>query len=180
MNDKPLFALLRSILVAEFALLTGYENIEVARKNQPRQQGRTQSPTVYMSKISDRRYGSPKRRDRYSTLTQNFDHAEEQVYETRIQFSVWVKENPQDVTGLTGSDMLSAVAAIMQSDKTVAALIAQGVGVQRIIEAPNPYFVDDQDQFLADPSVDVIFTHTRSLVTTIPAVDTYEARISRV
>lgn len=180
MNDKPLFTLIRSVLAPALAAIPEYATVQVVRRNQPRQQGRTDGPTVYLSKVSDRRFGSPKRRDRYNTLTQNFDHAEEQVYETRIQFSVWAKEAPQNVTGVTASDILSAVAAIMQSDKSLDAFRAQGVGVQRIIEMPNPYFLDDQDQFMADPSLDVILTHTRSLVATIPAVDTYEARISRV
>ena len=180
MNDKQLAALFMAQLLPAMQATSGLSGVKLARSFQSRQQGANSSPYVYFVKVGDHRYGHPERKDEYAAGSGDFTHTEIQQYESTYQFSAWVPQDPKDVTGLTESDILNVVSGIMQSDALLAAFRAQGVGILRVTDVRNPYIVDDHDQFEAVPSFDVILTHKRTSVSTIPAVVTYEANVSRV
>lgn len=180
MNDRQLNALIMLQLAPAMAAVAALAGVGLARNFQPRQQGAPSLATVHFVKLGDRRYGHPYRREVWNAETEVFDHAEIQVYESTYQFNALVPQNPAATTALTESDVLNIVSAIMQSDAILAAFRASEVGIQRVTEVRNPYFVDDRDRFEAAPSFDVVFTHNRTLSSTTPAVDTYEANISRV
>lgn len=180
MRDKQLNALIMAQLKPAMVATSGLADVLLTRNYQQTQQGATTGPTVYFVKISDKRYGQTKRKDTYNTTPADFTHTERQAYETTYQFSAWVPQTPSDVNVLTESDILNAVSGIMQSDTILQAFRAAGVGIQRITEVRNPYVVDDRNRFEAVPSFDIVFTHSRDVVSTIPAVVTYGANLSRV
>ena len=180
MNDKQLAALFMAQLLPAMQATSGLAGVKLARNFQSRQQGANSSPTVYFFKVGDHRHGSPAKKDAYDAQAGTFTHSEIQQYETTYQFSAWVPQDPKDVTGLTESDILNTVSSIMQSDAIISAFNAAGVGILRVTDVRNPYIVDDHDQFEAVPSFDVILTHKRTSVSTIPAVATYESKLSRV
>lgn len=180
MNDKQLAALFMSAVLPAMQATSGLSGVKLARNYQQRQQGANSSAYAYFVKIGDHRHGSPARKEVWNTQTGVFDHWEIQQYETTYQFSAWVPQDPKDVTGLTESDILNTVSSIIQSDAIISAFQAQEVGILRVTDVRNPYIVDDHDQFEAVPSFDVILTHKRTRVTTLPAVVTYEANMRRV
>lgn len=180
MNDKQLAALFMAQLLPAMQAAPDLAGVKLKRNFQSRQQGADSTAYVYFVKLGDRRYGHPERRDVWNTQTATFDHAEIQQYESTYQFSAWIPQTPQDVTSLTESDILNIVSGIIQSDALLAAFQAAEVGILRVTDVRNPYIVDDRDQFEAVPSFDVILTHKRTSVSTIPAVVTYDANVSRV
>lgn len=180
MNDKQLAALFMAQLLPAIQSAPGLSGVKLARSFQPRQQGASSAPYVYFFKVGDHRHGSPQRKDVFDASTSTFTHTEIQQYESTYQFSAWVPQDPKDVTGLTESDILNTVSGIIQSDSILAAFRSQEVGILRVLDVRNPYIVDDHDQFEAVPSFDVILTHKRVSVSTIPAVVTYEAHVGRV
>lgn len=180
MNDKQLAALFMAQLLPAIQAAPGLSGVKLARSFQSRQQGASSSAYAYFFKIGDHRHGSPARKDAYDTQAGTFTHTETQQYESTYQFSAWVPQDPKDVTGLTESDILNTVSSIIQSDAIISAFNAAGVGILRVTDVRNPYIVDDHDQFEAVPSFDVILTHKRTSVSTIPAVATYESNVSRI
>lgn len=182
MTDMQLFTAVLAVLDAAIAADASLSalGLVAARNYQPRQQGANSAPTLYFVKLFDHRYGWTQKKDVYNAGSGEFDHTEGQQYEVTLQFMANVPQDPSNPSRLSESDVLSAACAIMQSDSTIFALRAQGIGVQRVTDVRNPYIVDDRDRFAAMPSFDVVLTHNRTQVSTTPAVSTYELHISRV
>lgn len=180
MNDKELNTLFMGPLLTAMTADIRLNGVRLARNFQQTQQGATSGPYVYFVKIGDHRYGHPGRTDVWDSVESVMRHTELQTYETTYQFSAWIPQDPTDVTGLTESDILNIVSGIMQSDAILSAFRAAGAGVLRVTDVRNPYIVDDRDRFEAVPTFDVVLTHKREVIATLPAVVTYDANVSRV
>lgn len=180
MNDKELNALFMGPVFTAMTADIRLNGVKLARSFQQSQQGAASGPFVYFVKIGDHRFGHPRRADVWDADGQTMRHTELQKYETTYQLSAWIPQDPADVTALTESDILNIVSGIMQSDAILAAFRAAGAGILRVTDIRNPYIVDDRDRFEAVPTFDVVLTHDRENVATLPAVVTYEANVSRV
>ncbi len=178
MTDREILALIVAQVGPLARLQPGLAAVQFARNFQARPQGVASGPIVYFHKVGTKLYGSPKRRDVLNVSGQ-FDHTQRQLNEDTWQFDAWVPQDPRDVAGLTESDVLTIVSSIIQTDTVIQAFRAAGVGLQRVTEVRNPYIQDDRDRNEAVPSFDIVLTHYRNLVTTVPAVVTYEANIYR-
>lgn len=193
MTDAELIALFVAQLTLRIPMypqLASIPGLVVAQNFQPSQAGRQSTPTIYVVKISHRRYGFTGTRNTFIPPTDppppppaalgTFLHEEIQVYEQRFQFMALVPQKASTPMALTASDVLDIVAGIIGSDACRGAMQAQGVGIERITEVRNPQFTNDQNRFEADPSFDVVFTHTRTLENIVPKVETYDAKLVRV
>lgn len=188
MNDVTLRQLLVAQVDAWCALdpvLLQLPGIGLVRNYQSRQQGQTSGPSFYFFKVSAKRHGFPGFVNTWvppvpPEVEGTFEHVQTQVYEDRYQFSALVPQDPAAPNRPTEHDALCALADIMAGDEFRAALKAQGVGILRITEVTNPYFVDDRDRFEASPSFDVVFTYTRQRTTIDPPVSTYDFTIKGV
>ena len=180
MNDKQLAALIMSQVLPAMQAHPDLADVGLLRNYQPTQQGAYTTPKVYFFKVTDRRYGHPKRRETWNTLAGRFDHAEVQAYESTYQFSAQVPQDPAATTALTESDVLNVVSGIIQSDTILSTFQAAGVGILRVTDVRNPYIVDEYTRYEAIPTFDVVFTHERVIAATLPAVVAYEAQIVRV
>lgn len=156
MTDNELIRLFRPIII-DGLVNAGYVDVTVKQFNQPTQQGANSGPTVYFSKLYDKRYGFLRRNSRW--VINEMVHSEEQSYETTFQIMALVRQNPSDTTLPTASDLVNEVAAIMQSDNTIQILNDADVGILRVMDIRNPYFTDDQDIFEASPSFDFTLVH---------------------
>jgi hypothetical protein len=136
----------------------GFLDVITKQANQPTQQGANTGPTVYFFKVNNKRYGFLGRWDTWDTGLNQMTHKEAQYYETTFQISALVRQFPITPNQYTASDLVNEVASIMQSDNTRAILNASGVGILRVTDIVNPYFVDDRDQFEASPSFDFTLT----------------------
>lgn len=169
MNDNDFIRLFLPIINAGLAA-DGYSGVVVKQANQPTQQGINTQPTVYFYKVANKRYGFLGRRAVWDANTSQMVHTESQYYETTWQVSALVLQFPTNPNGYTASDLVNEIASIMQSDNTLAILNNAGVGILRVTNLSNPYFVDDRDQFEASPSFEFTLTSQSSRVTTIPVI----------
>lgn len=178
MKDNDLIQLFLPIINAGLVTL-GYTGVVVKQTYEPTQQGVNTVPTVYFYKLFDHRYGFRKASDKWDEVNSEMVHTEEQKYETTFQISALVIQDPANIS-YTASDLVNDVAAIMQSVATINTLEAQGVGIYRVTEVRNPYFTDDKDRNEASPSFDFTLTHTQTIVSTVPVIETTEFGIYRV
>jgi hypothetical protein len=178
MLDNQLIALVISTITAQEAA-AGIPGTPIAQAFQPTQQGVNTIPTAYIYKIGDRRYGSLRRSDCWNTETSQMVHTEEQQYETTFQLSTLATQNPATPTQYTASDICNLCAAILQSSVTIQTFEANNVGIERVTDVRNPYFLDDRQRNEACPSFDFVLTHKQIITSTSPiisstTVDIYE------
>jgi hypothetical protein len=178
MLDNPLISLL--IATLKSGLTARGVSMSVKQSNQPRQQGPEIGPAAYITKLSDHRHGFVGRSDVWNATDQVIDHTETQVMESTFQITILAPTNPADTSALTASDLAETCASVLQHESAITAFSAQNVGVLRVIDVRNPYFVDDQDQFRASPSFDIVLTHEQSYTAEGVAVSDFEYRISGV
>jgi hypothetical protein len=176
MNTTQLILVFRPIIIDGLSD-AGYSNASVLQAYQPTQQGVRTNPVVYFSKISDYRYGFPRRETKWDEEQSLMVHTETQVFETTFQINTLLTSKPTQDLAPTASDLAITVSNILQSDKTLAQLQAQGIGILRITDIRNPYFVDDRDTYEASPSFDFTLTHIQTLVTTEPVVSSVEIKL---
>lgn len=174
MQDNALIAIIISTLVAGEAT-AGIPGTPIKQAFQPTAQGANTQPTAYIHKLFDKRYGFLGRSDVWNST--QMVHTETQQYETTFQLSVLATQNPQTPSQYTASDICNLCASILQSSVSVASLQAQSVGIERITDVRNPYFLDDREQFEASPSFDFCLTHKQILSSTTPILESEELAI---
>ncbi|WP_422930138.1 phage gateway protein [Singulisphaera sp. PoT] len=150
--------------------VAGIPGTPIKQAFQPTLQGANTQPTAYLHKIGDRRVGSPRRSDVWDQENGVMLHTELQKYETTFQMSALATQDPKTPTQYTASDILNLIASILQSSTTIAAFEAQGVGILRVAEVRNPYFLDDRMQNEASPSLDFTLTHDQVVASAVPVI----------
>lgn len=170
MLEMALFGLVRSTLLAELPA-----GVAVERMFQPVTVGVNSGPTIYLQTIiPGRRVGWVGRRDR-NTPTEDMTHEETQWLETTFQVSGLARRDPQNPNYLTlptAADYVQMAADILQGDRGMAALAVQRVRPLRVTTMRDTKFVNEADQYEANPSFDIVLSHMqiRSSVTP-PVVD---------
>lgn len=175
MSDEELFTLLRSYITANLADY-GFTSVEVIQRYQPESGGVPTSACVLMYKIGDKRYGYSGESDSYDPEESEYIHTHEQNMESTFQFSAL---NPI-VEEATASDILNAVADMLQTTQAVEYFQDAGVAVLRVTDIRNTFFVDDMDRHESDPSFDFTVLHKRVKMSKYPQVIAYDANIKRV
>lgn len=176
MKDNELIALIIRTIIAQEAI-AGIADTPIKQAFQPTQQGVNIKPTAYLHKIGDRRLGYPYSADLWDSEAGEMVHTEIQQYETMFQISTLATQNPNTPTQYTASDILNLIAYILQSANTVAMFESQGVGILRISDIRNPYFVDDKQRHEASPNMDFTLTHKQIILSTMPIIDATEIDI---
>lgn len=178
MTDNQLIQLFLPIIQAQL-IVDGFTNVIVQQMDQPTQQGIPTTPTVYFQKVYNHRYGWGIAYPKWDTVSQTMVLHEDQWHETSFQVSALYIQNPITPNQFTAADLANEVAYIMQSQKTLIALMAQNVGLLRIENINNPYRQDDRDQFEALPSFDFILTHLESRVSIVRRIRDYVVNLQR-
>lgn len=115
-----------------------------------------------------------------TTAPSSMVHTETQNYETTFQLSALATQNPATPSQYTASDLVNLCAYILQSNTAIATFEAQNVGILRVTEVRNPYFMDDRDQWEASPSFDFTLTHQQAITTSTPIVSDFTLDMYRV
>lgn len=168
-TDNTLIQVFLPIIQAGL-IADGFTTTVVKQFNQPTQQGIPTAPMVFFSKIYNKRFGFLKRSDVWDIDASEFVHTESQYYETSFQVSALSLQNPSDLTIPTASDLVNDVASIMQSSVTLQTLENAGIGILRISDITNPYFVDDRDNFEASPSFDFVLVYLNQRTSVSPKI----------
>jgi hypothetical protein len=139
--------------------------VNVQQKEQPETQGVPPGPSVFVEKLFDHVYGSP-RVDYKELATPNPNkllESEEQMYQTTLQIAALSIQDPSQTNLPTASDLASIARAIVQRRSTIRTFNERGLGVLRVTEVRNGYFTNEQDRQEASPSFDVVLTYLRSV-----------------
>lgn len=179
MQDNALITLIINTLIAGEAT-AGIPGTPVAQAFQPTNQGVNTKPTAFIYKIGDHRYGFTGRRDYWDKDADREVHVETQQYETTFQLSALATQNPATPDQYTASDILNLCAYILQSSAAIQAFRAQDVGIERVTDVRNPYFMDDSNRYEASPSFDFTCTHKQIIRSTSPVVTKTELVITSV
>lgn len=179
MLDNQLIALTISTIIAGESV-ANIPGLPIKQAFQPTLQGVNNQPTAYMYKVGDRRVGSPQRSDLWDNDIPAMVHTELQQYATTFQISALATQDPKNTNAYTASDILNLIAYILQSSVAIATFEANGVGIQRIMDVRNPYFLDDRQQNEASPSLDFILTHKQIITSTTPIITETEFQILTV
>lgn len=189
MNDVQLATLLRAEIISGLSRM-GVTAAVIANQ-QPTTQGRTTTATLYFSPISEQRYGwqysssklTPELeldfvREYYSV--QKLQREEAQWLRTTYQVVALAPQDPRDLSLPTAKDILRSASIIMGGQSFVQALMRDGVGIERITDIRNPYFVNDNGQFEASPSFDFTVTRKLAIIQEQAAIDSAAYNFTRV
>jgi hypothetical protein len=169
MTDNDLINLLATQM--EAAVANAGWNLLVIQKGEPTQQGQPSDGAVYFEKLFDHPYGFPGFNLTLNSNQTDFSETESQWYETRFQISALVTQAPDNLSLPTASDVANYVKMFMASRPTRAALMAQNVGMLRVLEVRNPWFEDDRSRMEASPNFDLVLVHQRDLVVIVPGTN---------
>lgn len=170
MKDADLIVLFTGLL--ESALTAeNISDVPVVQLYQPTQQSRADSGNgVYFQFLFTRNYGSPQKTKSYNSTTKVFDTIQTQQMVTKVQISVFYPADPSDTDRLTSHDLAANLSMRMQSDKTIRALRAAGVGITRITDIRNPNFDNEQDQSEFVPNFDLDLNYNRVVNDTVDRI----------
>lgn len=176
MTDNQLIDILATKL--EAASANAGWNYGVVQLEEPTNQGIPTAPTIFFEKLFDHPYGYPITNDVPDVDTLTFAETDTQLYETHFQVSAIVIQDPNNLSLPTSSDVVNYMKQYLAARSIAANMYAQGVGILRVTEVRNPYFKDDRNMNQANPSFDIVLTHSRSITITIPGTKTVVGSLS--
>ncbi len=179
MTDNQLFRLMLPLIHDGLRTL-GIADLAIKQQYQPTQQGMPSGPAIFLHKIGDYRYGYPQRKSVWDHESKKFVHMESIWMQTSFQVNALVPQNPEQPDLLTASDLLNLSAIVLQSDATRQALQKHELGIYRVQDIRQTYFINDRQQFEASPSFDFTLTHRHTIKSCVPLVETFEQKIYRV
>ena len=189
MIDAEIFTAIRAYLVPIMGAdpLPFGNPVVIVQKQQPQAQGIPNGFTVFMEKITDKRYGFPRMADVWNADLEILQHIHKQNIETTIQLSAIAPRITNGITGTTSSnltatssDVLQYVADALQNTNAVEYFQTLGAGVLRVTDVRNGYFISDEDRNTANVSFDLTVLHERVTITQQAEVATFDFDIKRV
>lgn len=185
MNENALKIILINALKNGLTLF-GIAGVQVMQSYQPRQSGAEITPTLYIHKTGDNRYGLNGRSDKWvpddpaDPSVGKMVHKEQQQMLTTFQINGLIKTDITNLDQMTVTDLLNTAAEILAHETTRDFLKSKNVAILRIADITNPFFVDSRDQNESSPSFDVVLVHNHVRMSTTPVVETCEFGIYRV
>lgn len=175
MRDMELYALLFGLLAQECPK-RALGGLQFAQRYQPTQEGVPDLPTIYATKIGDKRYGFRSNQNIPKVAPEEgVTRIERQAKETTLQFSVTQPLNT-DMSARTHSDTLNQVAGVLQSQDFVHLLIANEASILRVTDIRLTHFVNDKGQQEESPTFDAVIKHDDVWIDGVPEIKTFEFR----
>ncbi len=179
MNDNEALMILIPALRAGLVAV-GVTGVLIKQSYQPEPTGAEIQPTLYLQKIQAPRYGFPGRKDVYNPRTNQFDHTESVWRAPTWQVDGLATQNPSNTSQLTASDIVEAAADALQQSVTRETLLAGGIGIERITNIREDYFLNDRERHQQRPSFDFTLTYRRVFSSTVPPVLSQVCNVRRV
>lgn len=184
-TDNELFIILVNRI--EFYMAAKSLDVDVVKAQQQQLQdinpdnGTSDLPQVFIYKLRDKRYGWKKNDNVYNEDNGEFDTSYIQQMETVFQLWTMRRSPAGSSTYLTASDYLNEVVEVLQSPEFIDDLWRDNeVGIQRVIDLPSSYIIDDKDQYEDTPRIEFTLTHKRITTRQVPEVTSFEASVNRV
>lgn len=177
MNDKALFTAFATGLNEALAMY-GIP-FEVIKGFQPTKQGRVDDG-IYYTDLGVVRIGFQQRDYSDDVQGSGLVMTDTLPVAKMIQINTYVKDNPQDMNQITAMDLCEKVAMVVSSWAFVDKMRKHGIGVEKPTEVLQPNFLNEQDQFEANPSFTFIITLPKSISTNVGAVSEVQHHIHRI
>jgi hypothetical protein len=172
MNEKLLFAALTEPLT-DLLTQIGVSDLPFIKGNQSTTQGRLER-AAYVTRIDRPQRGWQKHDTRQGSTTMD------QMMQDTYQVQVSNPNDPANAAQLTANDLAERLRMLVQSPQYVAALRAQGIGLQ-IPTAIRPLvFRNESEQFEDHPTFDFTVSYKSSIILTTPEVDVIDPDIHRI
>lgn len=178
MTENELSIILRRELLAGLARY-GAPDIPVEQGYQPTTQGRDEQVIYYWS-IGDTPEGGQYRKVKPGTGGEPMVTAETQIIVSQYQIGALVPVDVNNVNQKTAKDLTVLAHMVVKSQPFIQAMIKAGAGVRKPSDVRNPMFVNDQDQYEANPSFDCTFTHKQVIIQATDSTERVELNIHRV
>ena len=146
---KDMFELLNGVLARKCI-----GDWKIRQGNQPLVEN-LQDKSIYITRISSRRYGWQAHKDQWDPEKHAMIHIEQYYQEILFQVSAFKKRTPENVTELTSGDILNSFITFLQSIDGVKAMHEKGFQTFRIQELREPAAVMDNDLYEKLPSFDI-------------------------
>lgn len=171
---QDIIALIKNALQSD-----GYNDWQVRRSNQPTMVGLIDK-TVYITRVSSRRYGWQAHRNKWNVKLGKMEHKEEYIEEVLYQISAFKKRNIADINEITSSDVLNSLITYFQSLEGINTLRNEKYQTYRITELREPPFVDDSDNFEKMPSFDITLNLLQTKTNNENYTDKYSFKLERI
>lgn len=180
MTENELFALVRTNLKAMMLDNGAPADLAVVRDYAVSQQGRVETPVIYMNRQALRQYGSPEDsyRDILAPGSGEVVRTNKQTIELQLQFTAGVVYNPAD--GLRPGDLLNLASRVMGTPAWLQIMRAAGVSMYRIESAQQTYRVNDRTQYEPVPVLLATFIYDEEIITRAPVVTNTRTTIQGV
>lgn len=153
--DYDLVRVFRPIIkdgLAEFGITA-----KVLQNYQPTNQG-IKDNVVYFHNIGDEFIGYQSKENKWNKTTGKMESVEGQNVATTFQINTILAQNPANLN-LTAKDLLTYVSMILQRRDNISKLNQSGIGILWIGAIKNIPFVNGEDSFEYNPTMDIKFTH---------------------
>ncbi|MCP4832233.1 MAG: hypothetical protein GY886_08495 [Gammaproteobacteria bacterium] len=169
LNDSEVFTIVRQILLDGFAAGGFTDTLQVKQKYQPQLGGMPLEPTIYLYKLTGSNYGFSHTKGIRNT--DDFTGITTQMKTPSFQVSALAHVDPNEDNPLSPSDYVEFAAAILNMPNTLLVLKNNGIGIERVKEIRDSYFLDDKDLYEQSPSFDFVLSYQKEYTSTIPKVD---------
>lgn len=165
MNDKDFLRVLIPVLQA--GMQAQGATVGIKQSYQPTQQGTPTLPTLFLHNVAEKRYGFPTRSQVFDLVTGIMTVTQSQWTEATYQINALAKQFPSRGADFTANDLVNMAALAVSDENAITMLYANGIGLLRVLAVKQTYFTDESHEYEASPSVDVIFSYQRTMVTQV-------------
>jgi len=179
MLDSAIQLQLQNTLVAGLAARS--VTAGVIQNNQPRQFVAPSTPAIFHSLGPRKPWGWPAYKDVSNAPNSGFTTTKTQVMHTRFQIAGCAPNaSPATPTALTSTDLAGIANSIMTDETNLAAFVAAGFNVFRVIDLGAIWFKDDTGQNVLWAPFDIIFTHKDVFTTQTGAITDFDGTFDRI
>jgi hypothetical protein len=179
MTNNEIAAFFRTQMLTMLAE-QGQSGVNVTSSFQTNNQGRLDGPVLYFVEIGDVPHGA-----QGSTTKTNAGTGQTTVTSTqrmRISFQVqgFAPAVTTDLSVPRAADVVKLALMLLKSPPFIAALKANGMGIEKIADTKPNFVVNDRAQFEAGPSFDFTLSYRRTIIQKSAIITTAEFAIHRV
>lgn len=151
---------------------------KVLQNYQPTNQG-IKNNVVYFHNIGDKRIGYQSKSNVWNKDLGIMESVEYQNVETTFQINTILVQDPSNLS-ITAKDLLNYVSMILQNRDNIKKLNESGIGILWISELKNIPFVNGEDNFEYNPTMDIKLTHKHIFKKQQEVIEKYSYQIKRV
>lgn len=135
-------------------------------------------PTIYIDRITSRRYGWQKKKD-YVENGQ-MKHKESYIQELRFQVSSIKKRNVEIIDNMTSADVSNYLVSYLSSTYGLKVIRDLGYQPLRTVDVGEPAFINDSDNYEKNPNFDISLYLVQDIIKDENGIKDFTINIERV